>query len=129
VNTLKPEYRNISANTLKLENGTCVWTHLNMDTGTLVWTHLNVDIGTLAWTQQNMDRGTSRVKTTHKSWISHSLNLHSPRFDTSFYQSHNTTIRDAMQACAIYTIPPFHIQFALKTGVLQGTLTTIQFHL
>jgi len=34
-----------------------------------------------------------------------------------------------MQACAIYTIPPFHIQFAFKTGVLLGTLTTIQFHL
>jgi hypothetical protein len=133
VHTLKPENGTLVWTHLNVDTGTLVWTHLNVDTGTLVWTHLNLDIKTLVWTQQNMDRGTSRVKTTNKSWISHSLNLHSPRFDTGFYQPHNTTIRDikypAMQACAIYTIPPFHIQFALETGVLLGTWTTVRFHL
>jgi hypothetical protein len=93
VNTLKLGYRNISVNTFKPESR-------------------NVSVNTAKHGQRNI------MCKDHTFWISYSLNLHSPRFDTGFHRRHKTIVRDikypAMLACAIYTIPLFHIQFALK---------------
>jgi len=141
VNTLNPGCRNISSNTLKLgyrniRVNTFKHGYWNISVNTINLGYRNISVNTLKLGYRNTSVNTFKpeyrsiiVNTAkhghrnimckdHKSWISHSLNLQSPRFDTSFYQPYNTTTRDikypAMQACAIDTIPPLHIQYALK---------------